>query len=396
MNNESIGGVPSLESLRAKEDGLRASGKDNIRVRMGRALSWTERGQEEMERDDPDAAFIFYWIGFDALCSGKPPYPNTKGKIDAFLEDAVGADWSDSIYNVVIASESKTILTLAANAYVFTPFWGRYYDEWKSSNWADPLIESVNRAILNLERGERGTFSALKILFDRLVELRNQLVHGGATWEDRVNRDQVGDGARIMSRLLPVFLELAMDNPDSFNAGVGSPPPEMDSSRIKSEHNDYVRRLSDKARNMVNSEYRDYLREAIERELKENNYNRKSEAIPMTSPNPNFAFRARTIGGFTIPTIERGDARRSLRLPVSGFIANSISTSRTGKARLDDWKKNVMSAVKAERGGRAWNSNAKFAVSIGFRFNAANHGSQPLDVENFLKPVVDALAAGLF
>ena len=116
----------------------------------------------------------------------------------------------------------------------------------------------------------------------------------------------------------------------------------------------------------------------------------------MTSPNTKFAFRERTIGGLTIPTVERGDARRSLRLPVSGFIANSIYTSRTGKARLDEWKVQVASAVKAKRGRRAWNSNAKFAVSIGFAFNAANHGSQPLDVENFLKPVVDALAAGLF
>ena len=116
----------------------------------------------------------------------------------------------------------------------------------------------------------------------------------------------------------------------------------------------------------------------------------------MTSPNPNLAFRERTIGDFTIPTLDRGDERRSLTLPVSGFIANSISTSRTGKARLDGWKIQVASEVKAARGGRAWNSNAKFAVSIGFAFNAANHGSQPLDVENFLKPVVDALAAGLF
>ena len=116
----------------------------------------------------------------------------------------------------------------------------------------------------------------------------------------------------------------------------------------------------------------------------------------MTSPNPNLAFQERTIGDFTIPTLDRGDERRSLTLPVSGFIANSIYTSRTGKARLDGWKIQVASEVKAARGGRAWNSSAKFAVSIGFRFNAVNHGSQPLDVENFLKPVVDALAAGLF
>ena len=114
----------------------------------------------------------------------------------------------------------------------------------------------------------------------------------------------------------------------------------------------------------------------------------------MTSPN--FAFRTQTIGDFAIPTIKRGDAERDMRLPVSGFIANSISTSQTGKARLDDWKIRVASEVKAARGRRAWNPNAKFAVSVCFRFNAANHGYQPLDVENFLKPVVDALAAGLF
>ena len=31
-----------------------------------------------------------------------------------------------------------------------------------------------------------------------------------------------------------------------------------------------------------------------------------------------------------------------------------------------------------------------------FRFHPANHGYQSLDVENFLKPVIDAVAAGLF
>ena len=116
----------------------------------------------------------------------------------------------------------------------------------------------------------------------------------------------------------------------------------------------------------------------------------------MTFQNTNLAFRERTIGDFTIPTLDRGDGERSLTLPVSGFIANSIPTSKTGKARLDEWKTQVMSEVKAARGEREWNSNAKFAISIGFRFNMANHYNRKLDVENFLKPVVDALAAGLF
>mgnify|MGYP001439560312 FL=1 len=44
--------------------------------------------------------------------------------------------------------------------------------------------------------------------------LRNQLIHGGATWGSSVNRQQVKDGARILEFLLPLFLEVMMGNPD--------------------------------------------------------------------------------------------------------------------------------------------------------------------------------------
>ena len=51
-------------------------------------------------------------------------------------------------------------------------------------------------------------------VFDRLYVLRNQLVHGGATWNSSVNRDQVRDGTRILAFLVPLFIDLMMDNPD--------------------------------------------------------------------------------------------------------------------------------------------------------------------------------------
>jgi hypothetical protein len=44
--------------------------------------------------------------------------------------------------------------------------------------------------------------------------LRNQLIHGGATWNSSVNRDQVRDGAAVMGCLLPVFIDIMMDHPD--------------------------------------------------------------------------------------------------------------------------------------------------------------------------------------
>ena len=53
----------------------------------------------------------------------------------------------------------------------------------------------------------------LSFVFDRLYVLRNQLVHGGATWNSAVNRDQVRDGASILGFLMPVFVDVMMDNP---------------------------------------------------------------------------------------------------------------------------------------------------------------------------------------
>ena len=39
-------------------------------------------------------------------------------------------------------------------------------------------------------------------------------MHGGATWNSSVNRDQVRDGARILGFLVPIFVDLMMDNAD--------------------------------------------------------------------------------------------------------------------------------------------------------------------------------------
>ena len=59
----------------------------------------------------------------------------------------------------------------------------------------------------------RDTVEALSLVFDRLYVLRNQLVHGGATWNSTVNRDQVRDDAAILAVLMPVFVDVMMDNP---------------------------------------------------------------------------------------------------------------------------------------------------------------------------------------
>ena len=111
------------------------------------------------------------------------------------------------------------------------------------------------------------------------------------------------------------------------------------------------------------------------------------------------------IGRWTNPSIVFPDTERPpLRLFVVGTIINSVTTTGAlGRARRQSWKERIATEVKALRGRKAWNPREEFAVSIGFSFHPRKHGNHldesgrvKLDVENFVKPVVDALAAGLF
>ena len=116
----------------------------------------------------------------------------------------------------------------------------------------------------------------------------------------------------------------------------------------------------------------------------------------MASGNDSLKFAYREIGGWQVPTFELVAAgSKSVSVAVRDVIMNSVVAPKD-KDRLQDWKVKVASEVRASRGGRAWSPGDEFAISVGFSFNGRNHGNRDLDVENFLKPVVDAIAAGLF
>lgn len=116
-------------------------------------------------------------------------------------------------YDAVCARFSQEIRLLLANKYVFAPFWHNQSGVDCYENWEAQLASSqriVATAIKQLD-----TVRILCIMFDRLYVSRNQLVHSGAIWNGSVNRNQVQFGATVLGWLLPVFIDIMMDNPES-------------------------------------------------------------------------------------------------------------------------------------------------------------------------------------
>jgi len=60
--------------------------------------------------------------------------------------------------------------------------------------------------------GSMDTQKVMGIMFDRLYTLRNQLLHGGATWNSNVNRCQISRGAEIMGQVVPIVIHLMMND----------------------------------------------------------------------------------------------------------------------------------------------------------------------------------------
>jgi len=57
---------------------------------------------------------------------------------------------------------------------------------------------------------QHDTAGVLSIALSRLHTLRNQLMHGGATWNSSVNRDQIRDCGDLLGKLVPLVIEIMM------------------------------------------------------------------------------------------------------------------------------------------------------------------------------------------
>ncbi len=213
------GALPDLapEALQARHQALTGMlGRDDpFNLRLHRALSWLARARREA--DDDDARFLFLWIAFNAAYANDLPdrsrYPERRQQV-RFLHRLVELDTERLIYQALWEDFPGPIRNLLDNRFVHEDFWRWHRGEIDEQAWRESQAHarrSAHRAL-----GRQDTSGVLLRVFDRLYVLRNQLVHGGATWNSSANRDQVRDATRIMDRLVPILLHLMLEHPRAF------------------------------------------------------------------------------------------------------------------------------------------------------------------------------------
>lgn len=201
-------------ALKAKQRSIREGFPETMGLRVHRAISWIGRG--EACGDDDDARFVFLWIAFNAAYADEGEFQLVQQSERAAFVDFFGRlialDQERRIYGAIWQRFSGPVRLLMENRHVFNPFWQHHNGIAGFEDWEERFRASSRAFAQAIQNGD--STRVLSFVFDRLYVLRNQLVHGGSTWNSAVNRTQVHDGAAILGFLLPVFVDLMMDNPD--------------------------------------------------------------------------------------------------------------------------------------------------------------------------------------
>ncbi|NKX28487.1 hypothetical protein HGE68_01140 [Rhodobacteraceae bacterium R_SAG6] len=200
----------TFQELKGKQREIRDGFPDGFALRIHRAISWV--GRAEKDGDDLDAAFMFYWISFNAAYADERDAQNERDMFNWLFTRLTELDPENRLYTAVWNRFTGPIRLFLENQYVFSPFWSHHNGHPGFEDWQDRFDRA--RSAFHRALAEQRTVDILSMLFDRLYVLRNQLIHGGATWNSSVNRDQLRDGVGILSVLMPLVIDIMMDNPD--------------------------------------------------------------------------------------------------------------------------------------------------------------------------------------
>lgn len=198
-------------TLKDRHREIREGQTEDARTRLHRAISWL--GRSESESKDLDARFIFQWIALNSAYAREfSSEESERVRFHGFVATLVALDTDKALHQALFQQFSGPIRTLIENKFVFEPFWTALRTHESSGDWERTFANSRKAATDAIMRGE--TAKVLSIVFDRLYVLRNQLVHGGATWNSRVNRTQLKDATNILGTIAPQLISLMLDHPD--------------------------------------------------------------------------------------------------------------------------------------------------------------------------------------
>jgi hypothetical protein len=182
---------------------------ETLVVRLHRAISWLKCAEENTSNHD--LQFLSLWISYNACYAIDEKMEDNfteRKQFNEFISKLVSHDHEKRFYNLLWQKFSGPVRMIIENQFIFKPFWDAQRGE--NVNWKklfDKSNEDANRFL-----SKNDVAKLIEVVLDRLYMLRNQIMHGGATYKSKVNRTQVRDACNILKLFIPIIIDIMMEN----------------------------------------------------------------------------------------------------------------------------------------------------------------------------------------
>lgn len=200
----------SFTNLKHRHRNERQDYSQALSTRIHRALSWLQKA--ELCEDD-DSKFTFLWIAFNSAYAQEFEQKvnfGERGLYQEFLTRLVELDSENLLSNIVWQNYSGAIRAVLNNEFILESYWNYHSGRITEDQWKD--ARSKAKIAANTALGHNNTALVLSVVFSRLYTLRNQIIHGGATFGSSANRKQLRDCTVLIEQILPVIIKIMMDN----------------------------------------------------------------------------------------------------------------------------------------------------------------------------------------
>lgn len=201
------------QKLKERQRAERETHSINLALRVHRSLSWLNRAERA---EDQDGKFIFLWIAFNAAYATEIDEAyrlSEQETFKAFIHKVCLLDQQHKLEALVWNEFPSSIRMMLNNKFVFQSFWDYQNGKISNEEWRSRFSSSKKRVTTALAK--RNTAEVLGVIFNRIYTLRNQLLHGGATWNSQVNRDQVRDCVNFFEKFVINLIEIMLDHPET-------------------------------------------------------------------------------------------------------------------------------------------------------------------------------------
>ncbi|MDF4656033.1 HEPN domain-containing protein [Vibrio sp. Vb1018] len=200
----------TFNTLKERHRRERNSYSQSLSTRVHRSLSWLKKAEA---CEDDDSTFTFLWIAFNSAYAQdfeqKANY-GERGLYQEFLSRLVELDSEKLLSEIVWQNYSGAIRATLDNEFILESYWQYHSGRISETDWKE--ARSKAKIAANSALGHSNTASVLSIVFSRLYTLRNQIIHGGATFGSSVNRQQLRDCTTLLEQIIPVIITIMMDS----------------------------------------------------------------------------------------------------------------------------------------------------------------------------------------